>query len=370
MKRILFVFFVLAFFASADAQKKGGKKKAVAKKTAVAKSKKKTSKKGANQEEEKPVEAPAPVVVEKKKEEVIPMEPINSMSILNASSPAAFRHYRNLHQVKKGDSLISVKNTPVKYGYVEDKDVLRSMVVWEIIDMNERINRPYYHNQDGLVSSNKSLYQILLDGVNDGSIKEVYDDDLFTRRLNSEEIKNRTQHVKVSDAYIERINAGETISEEEKKQYIDVYETKSENVKMLKIKGIWYIDRRDGQMKYRLLGIAAMGQDPAMMGLRGPNGEPLANEDELIDLFWIFYPSAREVLANSVVFNSKNLSSDITFDDILNARRFSSIIYKSENGLGTGVIKDYIPNDSDAQLEESDRIKEQILEMENDMWNY
>ena len=176
--------------------------------------------------------------------------------------------------------------------------------------------------------------------------------------------------MKLSDAYIERINAGETISEEEKKQYIDVYETKTENVKMLKIKGIWYIDRRDGQMKYRLLGIAAMGQDPAMMGLRGPNGEPLANEDELIDLFWIFYPSAREVLANAVVFNSKNLSSDITFDDILNARRFSSIIYKSENGLGTGVIKDYIPNDSDAQLEESDRIKEQILEMENDMWNY
>ena len=266
MKRILFVFFVLAFFASADAQKKGGKKRAATKKTAVAKSKKK--KKGAKEEEEKPAEAPAPVVAEVKKEEEIPMEPINSMSILNASSPAAFRHYRNLHQVKKGDSLISVKNTPVKYGYVEDKDVLRSMVVWEIIDMNERINRPYYHNQDGLVSSNKSLYQILLDGVNDGSIKEVYDDDMFTRRLNSEEIKNRTKHVKLSDAYIERINAGETISEEEKKQYIDVYET------------------------------------------------------------------------------------------------------KSENGLGTGVIKDYIPNDSDAQLEESDRIKEQILEMENDMWNY
>ena len=370
MKRILFVFFVLAFFASADAQKKGGKKKAAAKKTAVAKSKKKKKGKGAKEEEEKPAEAPAPVVVEVKKEEEIPMEPINSMSILNASSPAAFRHYRNLHQVKKGDSLISVKNTPVKYGYVEDKDVLRSMVVWEIIDMNERINRPYYHNQDGLVSSNKSLYQILLDGVNDGSIKEVYEDDLFTRRLNSEEIKNRTKYIKVSDAYIERINAGEKISEEEKKQYIDVYETKTENVKMLKIKGIWYIDRRDGQMKYRLLGIAAMGQDPAMMGLRGPNGEPLANEDELIDLFWIFYPSAREILANAVVFNSKNLSSDITFDDILNARRFSSIIYKSENGLGTGVIKDYIPNDSDAQLEESDRIKEQILEMENDMWNY
>ena len=293
-----------------------------------------------------------------------------SQSILNATSPEELRKLREERQERKGDSLVSVKVEPLKYGYIEDKDILRSKVIWEIIDLNEKINQPFYYNSDGVVSSSKSLYQILLDGVNDGSIKEVYEDELFTRRLNLEEIQRRTRYTVLSDAYIERINAGEKVSEEEKKQYIDVYETKTENVKMLKIKGMWYIDRRDGQMKYRLLGIAAMGKDPASMALRGPNGESLSENDELIDLFWIFYPSARELLANSIVFNSKNLSSDISFDDILNARRFSSVIYKSENGHGTGVIQDYIPNDADAQLEENERIKEQILEMENDMWNY
>ena len=35
----------------------------------------------------------------------------------------------------------------------------------------------------------------------------------------------------------------------------------------------------------------------------------------------------------------------------------------------SSVIKDYIPRDADAQLEESERIKAQILQMENDMWN-
>ena len=293
-----------------------------------------------------------------------------SQSILNATSPEELRQLREERQERKGDSLVSVKVEPLKYGYIEDKDILRSKVVWEIIDLNEKINQPFYYNSDGIVSSSKSLYQILLDGVNDGSIKEVYEDELFTRRLNLEEIQRRTRYTVLSDAYIERINAGEQVSEEEKQQYIDIYETKTENVKMLKIKGMWYIDRRDGQMKYRLLGIAAMGKDPASMALRGPNGESLSENDELIDLFWIFYPSARELLANSIVFNSKNLSSDISFDDVLNARRFSSVIYKSENGYGTGVIQDYITNDADAQLEESERIKEQILEMENDMWNY
>ncbi|WP_018676753.1 gliding motility protein GldN [Riemerella columbina] len=287
-----------------------------------------------------------------------------AQNILNAKSPEEFRQLREENKVQKGDSIFSTKVEPLEYGFIEDKDILRSMVVWEIIDMNEKINQPFYHNSDGLVSQNKSLYQLLLDGINSGKIKEVYDDEMFTVRLTPEQIQQRMSRVVTSDWLIDKINSGETVSEEDKKAGTDVYETKSEQVRLLKIKGMWYIDRRDGQMKYRLLGIAAMGPDPQTMG------QQFADKEELIDLFWVFYPDARELTANAVVFNNKNLSSDISFDDILNARRFSSIIYKSENGLGNGVIKDYIPNDAEAQLEESDRIKNQILEMENDMWNY
>lgn len=289
---------------------------------------------------------------------------ISAQNILNAKSPEEFRKLREENQQRVGDSIVSTKIEPLEYGFIEDKDILRSMVVWEIIDMNEKINQPFYHNSDGLVSQNKSLYQLLLDGINSGKIKEVYDDEMFTVRLSPEQIQQRMSRVVTSDWLIDKINSGEKISEEDKRAGTDIFETKSDQVKLLKIKGMWYIDRRDGQMKYRLLGIAAMGPDPQTMG------QQFADKEELIDLFWVFYPDAREITANARVFNNKNLASDITFDDILNARRFSSIIYKSENGLGNGVIKDYIPNDSEAQLEESERIKSQILEMENDMWNY
>jgi len=293
-----------------------------------------------------------------------------SMSILNAKSPEAFRKYRDMNMIRKGDSVVSTVKEPLQYGFIEDKDILKSMVVWEIIDMNDKINQPFYHNGDGLVSSNRSLYQLLFDAINDGRITEVYDDELFMTRLSPDAIQSRIKNAVMSDAGIDRLNEAGALTEEEKKEYTNVYETKSENVKVLKIKGMWYIDRRDSQMKYRLLGIAAMGQDPATMGQYGPDGQPLASKDELIDLFWVYYPDAREVLANAVVFNNKNLASDITFDDLLNARRFSTVIYKSDNGLGNGVIKDYIPNDADAQLEESERIRAQILQMESDMWNY
>lgn len=293
-----------------------------------------------------------------------------AQTILNAKSPEEFRQLREENKIKKGDSIVSNKIAPLNYGYIDEKDVLKSIVVWEIIDMNDKLNQPFYHNSDGLVSQNKSLFQILIDGINSGKISEVYDDEMFTNRLATDEIKKRTSKLVMSDDLIDKINAGATVTEADKKAGTDVYETKSEDVKLLKIKGMWYIDKRDAQMKYRLIGIAAMGKDPQTMGVIGGDGELVDSGDDYIDLFWVYYPNVRPLLANATVFNSKNLSSDITYDDILNARRFSSVIYKSESGLGNGVIKDYIPRDADEQLEESDRIKEQILMMENEMWNY
>lgn len=293
-----------------------------------------------------------------------------AQTILNAKSPEEFRQLREENQIKKGDSIVSNEVVPLDYGYIDEKDVLKSIVVWEIIDMNDKINQPLYHNSDGLVSQNKSLFQILIDGINSGEISEVYDDEMFTTRLSPEEIQKRTSKLVISDELIDKINSGVVVTEADKTAGTDLYETKSENVKLLKIKGMWYIDRRDSQMKYRLLGIAAMGKDPQTMGVIGGDGELVDQGDDYIDLFWVYYPNVRPLLANAVVFNNKNLSSDITFDDVMNARRFSTVIYKSESGLGNGVIQDYIPNNADEQLEESDRIKNQILQMENDMWNY
>ena len=246
------------------------------------------------------------------------------------------------------------------------------MFVWEIIDMNDKINQPfYYDNPDGLTSSQtRSLYQLLLDAATSGKIAEVYDDENFVTKLSPEGIQKRLESVRIADAAIDILNSGRQLTEQEKKEYTDVFKTTTDKVKVLKVMGMWFIDKRDGQLKYRPLGLAAMGPDPAVQGRTGPDGQPLAGADELIDLFWIYYPSARDILANNYVYNRKNSSADLSFDDLINARRFSSVIYKSSAGLGDGVIKDYIPRDAEDQIDESDRIKAQILQMENDMWNY
>lgn len=295
-----------------------------------------------------------------------------SQTILNASSPEEFRQMRDENMRKVGDTVVSNKITPLEYGFVDDKDILKSMFVWEIIDMNDKINQPfYYDNPNSLLSKNtRSLYKILLDAALSGKIEEVYDDENFVQRLTPQQIKDRLTSVRVDDEAVNILNSGRPLTEQEKKELTDTFETTTDKVKVLKVFGMWFIDKRDGQMKYRPLGIAAMGPDPQMIGRTTPDGQPMAGANDLIDLFWVYYPKARDILANNYVYNRANSSADLSFDDIINARRFSSIIYKSSNGLGDGTIKDYIPRNAEEQLAESQRIKDQILQMENDMWNY
>ena len=37
---------------------------------------------------------------------------------------------------------------PLPYGYISDRDVLWSKVVWEYVDLNQKINLPYYYPID------------------------------------------------------------------------------------------------------------------------------------------------------------------------------------------------------------------------------
>ena len=60
----------------------------------------------------------------------------------------------------------------------------------------------------------------------------------------------------------------------------------------------------------------------------------------------------------------------ITFDHLLNSRRFNAITYKEENVYNDREIVDYMKDNSLMQLLESERVKEKVRNFEQDMWNY
>ena len=246
------------------------------------------------------------------------------------------------------EKIAADNDSPLAYGYIDDRDILWSKVVWEFVDLNQKINLPYYFPIDTANISNdrRSLFDTLLKGIRKGDINNIYSDSFFTSKITGSEIDEKLVNI--------RLNG----------DYPDTFRIQTQDIEGYMMKGMWYFDKRLGELKYRLLALAPMGKDVLTLGL------PDIEDEELYELFWVFYPSARNILHKAKVFNPKNVSQPISYDHLLNARRFSSVIVREENMYGNRKIADYIRGNSLFQLLEADRIKESIRDKEIDMWNY
>ena len=251
------------------------------------------------------------------------------------------------------------KNDPLPYGYVDDRDVLWAKTTWEVVDLDERVNLPLYYpidtNQIG--RSRRSLYDVLIAGIKSGEIEDIYADSYFNQKRTLDDISAALSKVDTTDLGIEQYNAGEPIDP----QYISRRDLSSADIAQYHIRGYWYFDKRQAELKYRLLAIAPVAPDVNFID---------SEEPALVELFWVWYPGARDVLNDAYAFNSENTSKPISFDHLLNARRFNGVIYAEDNILGDRQVDDYITNSSLMQLLESQRIKEQIRNKEQDMWSY
>lgn len=256
--------------------------------------------------------------------------------------------------------VIANDEDPLDYGFIDDRDVLWSKTVWEIIDLDERINFPYYYPTDtlNLGPDRRALFHILKNNLRSGNIKEVYDDDYFQIKLTYREILDKLVSIDTLDAGFEQLNAGEVLDP----QYVNRRNITAREIRQYRVKGTWYFNKRQGELKYRLLGLAPVAPDVYTLD------KPEAEQD-LVELFWIWFPDARESLNTSTVFNTRNSSQPITYDHMLNSRRFNSLIYKEENVYEDRLINEYIFEDALQQLLESERIKSVIRDFEQDMWN-
>lgn len=287
---------------------------------------------------------------------VMPLSLAAQANILNAKKPEEIG--------KKTEQQIAADNDePLPYGYVDDRDILWSKTVWEVIDLDERVNFALYYPLDtiDIGADRRSLYDVFLKNIKNGKLKDVYVDSYFTEKRNFSDLEATLKRVDTTDLGYEQINAGEELSPE----YINQRELTAADIEEYRIKGIWYFDKRQGELKYRLLGIAPVAPDVNFI-----DDESMDPADAKVELFWVWYPSARQILHEAKVFNQRNSAQPISFDMLLNARRFNGVIYKEDNVHGDREIREYIADNALFQLLEADRIKEAIRDREQDMWAY
>jgi gliding motility associated protien GldN len=273
-------------------------------------------------------------------------------NVLNAKTPDQMFEITDEQKANDNDN-------PLPYGYVEKRDVLWAKNTWEVVDLDERINFPLYYPVDtmNIGSDRRSLYDVLVKNIKNGTIDAIYRDSYFTEKITLDDISAALVTTDTTDDGFRELNEGLPISN----YNIETKRITSYDIQAYRMRGYWYIDKRQGELKYRLLGIAPVSGDINFL-----DDDTVSN----IELFWVWFPGARDVLHKAKAFNRKNTSMPISFDHLLNSRRFGGIVYKEDNVQGDRLVKEYINDNAMMQLMESNRIKEQIRDIEQDLWNY
>ena len=276
-------------------------------------------------------------------------------NILNAKAPEEIG-------VRTPEQIAIDNDHPLEYGYVDDRDIMYSKMTWEKVVLDERVNFPLYYPVDTnfIGQDRRSLFDVLWKAVKTGEIENAYADSYFTAKRSVDDIKGYMSKIDTLDIGYQQFNADGFVDPE----YIVKRDITSYDISAFFIKGLWYFDKRQAEMKYRLLAIA-----PAAPDVNFIDSDDEANK-EPIALFWVFYPDARELLHTAKAFNNENSAMPFSFDHLLNSRRFNGYITAIENVYGDRSIDKYVPDNALMQLIESERVKTTIRDFELDMWSY
>ena len=246
------------------------------------------------------------------------------------------------------DKTAILQMNPIPYVPLREADVIWSRRIWREINMKEKMNQPFYFPETPQ-GTWKSFMQIVLDNMKEGTIT-AYEDDKFILPRNYNEI------MKQSERTIKKTLLREGTDVEYDTTYTESFQASA--VTKLKLKEQWVFDRQRSVLEVRILGICPIKESFDDQGVyRGD-----------IDMFWIYFPECRNILAKTEQFNLKNGDAGrLSYDDVFMKRMFNSFIYKEEN-VYDRKISDYATG-VDALLE-ADRAKASLHEFEMDLWEY
>lgn len=241
---------------------------------------------------------------------------------------------------------------PIQYPWIRNADYVWEKRMWRVIDMREKMNQPMYYPETPH-NNWRSFMTIMMDAIKEGSLT-AYDatspTDEFIAPMSYKELMQNVE--KADTQQMQRPNPPYDFFDT-----VIVKKLSTTDIKKIRIKEDWFFDKQRSMLEVRIIGICPVidvfNDDGTFRGQK--------------PLFWIYFPEARPIMAKSEVFNRFNGAAKLTYDDFFFKRMFSSYIYKVDNQYDRK-ISEYASG-IDAILE-SERIKEDLFNFEQQLWEY
>ena len=249
----------------------------------------------------------------------------------------------NIHQKK-----------PMPLPAVREADVFWSKKIWRIIDLREKMNLSMYYPTSES-DERKNLISVLFEGIENEQITP------YDARLDAE-FKTPLTYDQVKEQFGAETSTEERIDFDtgEREEVVVQGEIRPNEIKQFMVKEEWYFDKQSSSLNVRIIGIC-----PIREYIR-PN-DP-TNEVQRTQVFWVYYPQARDLLAKSVAMNPYNGARSLSYDDLFVKRLFNSYVVKESNIYNNRFISSYLSG-REAMLE-SKRIENEIFNFEQDLWAY
>ena len=228
---------------------------------------------------------------------------------------------------------------------IREENVMWKKGIIREIDFRQKINQVFYYPVNP-TDDWRNLITVIYDGILDGRITayrvENNVDDMITPLTRDDFERENTRIGDPPVIMRDGVEAANEIS----------FRDRMVNVTRLRIKEDWYFDRQLSQFLVRIIAL----------------GPIIVDEDGLTQTCWIPYDdNTRRVLAEAFVANRQNGAERRTYDEIFIKRMFDSYIVKEENIYDRYISSYALYIDA---LFESERIKNEMFDFEQSLWEY
>jgi gliding motility associated protien GldN len=242
----------------------------------------------------------------------------------------------------------------VPYPHLREADVMWSKQIVRVVDLREKINHSLYYPTVPM-GDRKNLMAVILEAIQAGEVTQLYNfnplDDEMTIPITPFETKGKL------GARVDTFTVIDPVTGTEEQNIVE-REAQLDEIKQFYVKEEWFFDKKHSSMQVRIIGIA-----PIRIYKHEETGNPTKAAT-----FWVYFPELRNALARSEVFNANNDANRISFDDIFLQRRFGSMILSQSNVYDNRRISAY--ETGRMALLEAERVKEWLMNIEHDMWEY